>query len=152
MFTPKTLSDPMPGTSGAPFTVISAQAVGRIGFRDLGNGTFRVRVEPTLPGDYLAFPSNWTRPEGSQPRYSAVVSGGTALASAIALASAVLNGGDVSPVVPPKPKFSASIESYDETIDLEEDGDGDLVISDSFTLDRGSVVALRDQLNAFLAS
>jgi hypothetical protein len=68
---------PMKGTTNSNFTLVGAFTSGRLGFRDLGNGQFRVRVEPAF-GVTLPLPNGsigWTQPAGGYPRYSIVVEG-----------------------------------------------------------------------------
>jgi hypothetical protein len=83
---------PMKGTTNSNFTLVGAFTSGRLGFRDLGNGQFRVRVEPAF-GVTLPLPNGsigWTQPAGGYPRYSIVVEGKGNLKAALAHAAQVL--------------------------------------------------------------
>jgi hypothetical protein len=86
----------MYGTSGAEFNVVGEFIAGRVGYRHIGNGEVRVRVEPA-EGKVLDLP-DWKQPDSDGNRYSKVgaastlndllVTAGKALADA-SLASAL---------------------------------------------------------------
>ena len=73
-------SKTMTGTSGAAFTVATVINGTAIGYRDIGGGQFRVRVDPAVEGIKL---SGWTAPGGGQNRFSKVVTGVEALSAAV---------------------------------------------------------------------
>jgi hypothetical protein len=76
--------DAMKGTTGSDFTLELVGANFRIGSRNLGDNTFRVRVEP-LNDVKFAFPSGWANPGYGKRthRYSIVVKGSDKKAAAI---------------------------------------------------------------------
>jgi hypothetical protein len=76
----------MAGTEATyKYVVVSVTPRGRVGFRDLGNESYRVRVEPkkaTAASMKVSFPRRfgWTQPgDGDQFRFSRVVQGDAAL-------------------------------------------------------------------------
>lgn len=79
-------ASPMKGTTGTSFKLVAAFLSGRLGYRNLGSGQFRVRVEPTQ-GYNLSFPNGptgWTQPgDGGQNRFSIVVQDQTNLRAAL---------------------------------------------------------------------
>jgi hypothetical protein len=64
----------MKGTTGTNFNLFAVTENARIGYRALGNGQFRVRVEPQA-GASFTFPDQWSSPENGNNRHSIVVSG-----------------------------------------------------------------------------
>lgn len=66
---------PMTGTTGTKYNPLFASPKGRVGVRNLGGNSFRVRIQPSN-GVELTLPSDWTRPENSsnRNRYSVVTS------------------------------------------------------------------------------
>lgn len=84
----------MTGTTGSTFTGVLALAGGRIGVRDLGDGTFRVRVEPA--NGSVSLPTWSGQPSYSQNRFSIVVEEGEALAKAVAEGVAALAAASIS--------------------------------------------------------
>lgn len=84
----------MTGTTGTKFTGISQLSAGKLGFRSLDDGSFRVRVEPA-PGQSLDLDNDWNQPQGGPGsrtyRYSKVVNGAVELTSAIAEAQKALD-------------------------------------------------------------
>jgi hypothetical protein len=78
----------MTGTNGSTFKVVAEFGNGRIGYREIGGGQFRIRVVPEN-GTALKL-DNWKQPDASQNRYSLVVTGKDALLEALAAAAAAL--------------------------------------------------------------
>lgn len=84
----------MYGTTNAIFTVVTGNAAGRVGYRDIGSNQFRVRVEPTQ--GTLPLGSGWSTPSSDQKRYSKVVNGTDGLVQALAAAQTALTSAAVS--------------------------------------------------------
>lgn len=80
----------MTGTTGSTFSVVSKSKSGKIGVRNIGGDSFRVRVEPAA-GVKLAFPSGWTTPGGGQNRYSNTAVDAISTAALIATAQKALD-------------------------------------------------------------
>ena len=89
------------GTSGAKFTVAKQMTAGVVGYRDLGNGSFRVRVEAnsSAAGQRLSNPGGGFARSGSeiQPAFSAVVTA-SSVANYVVLAAKALKAAVVVPV------------------------------------------------------
>jgi hypothetical protein len=109
----------MHGTSGAAFTVVAEYPTGRLGYRSIGDGKYRVRVEPAN-GLTFSFPGNWKAPTDGYNRYSTVVPTGQ-LEEAIALAQRFLGNAAIGqttkstdtaykPAPPPPPHKVNSLE------------------------------------------
>lgn len=72
--TPVAATVAMAGTTGAAYTVVATRPDGTvIGYRDLKDGSFRVRVHPGSGKLNLNY--GWTQPEPGNNRYSKVVFG-----------------------------------------------------------------------------
>jgi hypothetical protein len=97
----------MIGTTGSKFTVLAQFVSGLIGFRALGGGAYRVRVEPA-EGISLSFPLGWKTPGGGQNRFSIVTAD---LAGAVNTAVAILT--------------AAAVESFEKTPEPEETDDAE---------------------------
>lgn len=69
------LALPMLGSTNSVFTPVFANRVGRVGFRNIGNGSVRVRVELAKKGTSLDL-SGWKAPDMDQNRYSMICSSG----------------------------------------------------------------------------
>jgi len=83
----------MTGTEGTQYVEILSTPLGVLGYRQIGNTRFRVRIEPKISG--LQTPefasSLWKRPgNGGQNRFSLVVDDVSELASAIAAGSVTI--------------------------------------------------------------
>jgi hypothetical protein len=76
----------MTGTTGSNFNGVLATEAGKLGYRNIGGTSYRVRVEPT--GD-VNLPYPFT---SKGAHYSAVVEGEVALAEAISSAAVALAG------------------------------------------------------------
>lgn len=106
----------MVGTEGTGEYVGLATDNGQVGFRDLGGGEFRVRVEPAAGREETLaphFPGWKTGIGGKEFRYSTVVSTGeTGLRQALTQAlTALLATGEVSEVSQGCPAFVSEIAS-----------------------------------------
>lgn len=86
----KSFDTEMAGTERTfEYVVLAATPKGRLGVRDLGEGTARVRVEPTQANDPLSALSaseGWKQPSLGYPRHSIVTHSPVALAQAIVTA------------------------------------------------------------------
>jgi hypothetical protein len=99
------LKDPMAGTEGTgEYRVVAVSTRGRVGVRSLGNGFFRVRVEPA-PGmseasigamaKHLSHKSGWKQPDSNgQRRWSKMT--GNQLAVVVATAATALGRGKLA--------------------------------------------------------
>lgn len=86
------MNNTITGPGGTKYTVIAALALGSIGIAALGDDRVRVRAQVTDTS--LQFPSGWTTPSISNPRFSTVVANTPeAVSGAVAVAAAILGGG-----------------------------------------------------------
>ncbi len=79
----------MTGTTGTTFTGIAKLAGGNVGYREIGNGQYRVRVAPLNgPIPELSSSRGWSQPGYGvrENRHSIVVNGLPALFEAVAFA------------------------------------------------------------------
>lgn len=89
---PKVVANlPMVGPGGTSYAVVFHGSKGRVGFAQVGNNEFRVRVEPvnTISG-LSGFGSSWLQPTESNPRFSFTTSAVTGLVKAVAEGVAAL--------------------------------------------------------------
>jgi len=95
----------------ANYTTVISTVNGTLGFRDLHDGSFRVRVEPKAKG--LSFPSGWKVPDSYDNRFSTVVKGQNGLLGAVAAATQILSQGKVSTCAIDNAKaYLATVQSY----------------------------------------
>ena len=95
---PKALfrTDKIQGSEGGfNYTLVGSFAQARLGYRDLGKGAYRVRVQVDGPEVTFDFPSAWACPNG-QKRYSIVVSGEENLVAALSHAASILAAAAIS--------------------------------------------------------
>ncbi len=83
----------MTGTEGTVYTEVLSTKLGKLGFRALSGGGFRVRLEPASP--HVTSPAykqaSWKKPNSDGNRFSLVVGSAAELASAIASASSAIS-------------------------------------------------------------
>lgn len=78
------------GSTNTTFEVVNSFSAGKVGFRELGSGEFRVRVVPSSGVKLNLGSGEWSQPDSAQNRYSTVVKSVSNLAKAIAAATQAL--------------------------------------------------------------
>ena len=102
------ISKTMTGTTGTTYTTVATLKGGGIGFRELGGGEVRVRVEPFGPGTLaLSSADGWSQPQGgygtASHRYSKVVKGYGEFAVAVLQAIKAVQAFNATPAPALKP-------------------------------------------------
>jgi hypothetical protein len=98
------------GTSGTLYVTAKVMPTGVVGYRDLRDGSFRVRVEPfnTPAGGRVAL-SGWYGPNGSNVRRFSTVVSASQLAETVVTAAKALKAAETVPVAE---QVSAALSAY----------------------------------------
>jgi len=95
-------TESMKGSTSTNFTLVAVTETARLGYRALGDGSYRVRVEPQ-GGTKFSFPNGWTTPDSfvqgdRHCRYSIVVADSKKRDVALLDAFRVIMGVDIATV------------------------------------------------------